>query len=339
MSASTTLASALEADRPGRAGRTRRWKRWARLLVFGVAVALLATHLHAGDLGRAFGRLGAAKLAAIVFILSPLAVLLRALRWRCLLPAGDRVPLRAYAGAYVVGVLANSVLLGRFGDLVKARVICRPGVDYGRSLAVVVIDRLLEGLALLLVFVAVLVYSPLPRWASRLGWVAGLASVAALVGLRAAFHYQAGFMRATESALTPLPAALRTRLLAAAGRLLAGCEALAGYRRVLGAMLYALGVWGVELATVMIFLSALAVPAPRFVAAIVLIVVLNFGMLVPVSPGSVGVYQLLCAFALSLWGVDRELGLTLGVVMQTVLFVPLYLAGAIWLAASRISDC
>ena len=99
-------------------------------------------------------------------------------------------------------------------------------------------------------------------------------------------------------------------------------------------MLYAFAVWTVEIAAVMIFLAALAVPAPRFAAATLLLTVLNFGMLVPISPGSVGVYQLLCAFALSLWGVDRELGLTLGIVMQTVLFVPLYLAGLVWVAVT-----
>ncbi len=299
-------------------------------------VALIATHLHARDLERAFARLGPAKLAVIVLVLSPLAVLLRARRWRCLLPEGDRVPVLAYCGAYVVGVLAKAVLLGRFGDLVKARVICRPGVDYARSLAVVVIDRLLEGLALLVVFAAVLVYSPLPKWASRLGWVAAVATVAVLLGLRAALHYRSAFLRATER--IPLPAALRTRIVAATGRLLAGCEALAGYRRVAVAMLYAFAVWAVELATVMIFLAALAVPAPRFVAATVLLTVLNFGMLVPISPGSVGVYQLLCAFALSLWGVSHELGLMLGIVMQTVLFVPLYLAGLVWVAVATRAE-
>jgi hypothetical protein len=73
------------------------------------------------------------------------------------------------------------------------------------------------------------------------------------------------------------------------------------------------------------------------VAAIVLVVVLNFGMLVPTSPGSVGVYQWLCVFALSLWGVGRQLALALGIVMQTVLFVPLYLAGLVWLVGATRS--
>ena len=72
-------------------------------------------------------------------------------------------------------------------------------------------------------------------------------------------------------------------------------------------------------------------------AAIVLVVVLNFGMLVPTSPGAVGIYQLLCVFALSLWRVDRQLALALGIVMQTILFLPLYLAGLVWLVVATRS--
>ncbi len=166
----------------------RHWKRLARLVVLVAAVGLIATHLDRGDLARALSQLRIGYITLIVLGLSPLAVLLRALRWRSLVPAEDRAPLRAYVGAYLVGVLANTILLGRFGDLVKAKFICRPGVDYGRSLSVVVIDRLLEGLALLLVFAAVLLNARLPGWASRLAWVAGLASLGALVALRALFN-------------------------------------------------------------------------------------------------------------------------------------------------------
>jgi uncharacterized membrane protein YbhN (UPF0104 family) len=104
------------------------------------------------------------------------------------------------------------------------------------------------------------------------------------------------------------------------------------------ALLYAFAVWGVEIGTVVLLFKTLSIPVPWLVAAIVLLVVLSFGMLVPISPGSVGVYQLLCAFTLSLWRVDRRLGLTLGIVMQTVLFVPLYLVGLVWMAAYWIGS-
>ena len=341
MSVSSILAPGADWDDPrGRRtqpGHYHHWKRLARLVVLVAAVTLVATHLGRADLARALTQLRLGYIGVIVLVLSPLAVLLRALRWRSLVPAADRAPLGAYAGAYLVGVLANTILLGRFGDLVKARFICRPGLAYSRSLSVVAIDRLLEGLALLLVFAAVLLETPLPAWASRLASVAGLASLVTLIALRTLFDCREGFLRVMKRGLARLPASIRGRSLGVLEPLLAGCEALSSFRRVTVAIAYAFAVWGVEIAAVALLLRALSVPAPWLLAAIVLVVVLNFGMLVPTSPGSVGVYQWLCVFALSLWGVGRQLALALGIVMQTVLFVPLYLAGLVWLVGATRS--
>jgi len=319
---------------PGLQSKTdphRHWKHTARLLAVLGVVYLAGSQFHPGEIERAFARLTPLTLIAVVLLLSPLAVLLRVLRWRRLLPGGKRLPLRSWIGAYLVGVMANSLLLGKFGDLAKARAICDAELDYGQSLAVVAIDRLLEGMALLLAFTVVLLTSPLPGWAYRLAWIAGLASVGVLVALWGLFHHRTSILEGTERRLGWLPASLHRRVLGGAQRLLAGCEALADYRRVLIALLYSLGVWAVEIATVATFLAAFSAPCPRLAAAVMILIVLNFGLLVPVSPGSVGVYQLLCVFALSFWRVDPQLAFGLGVVMQIVLFVPLYLAGFVWL--------
>lgn len=334
MDASATSAPTLSGKLSDGAARGRPWWTVIRLVVLAAIVFLIARRLHHGEIRAAFTRLSLPDVFVIIFLLSPLGVLLRALRWRYLLPDGNHLPLRDYIGAYLVGVLANSLLLGRFGDLVKARFVCGSRLDYGRSLAVVAIDRVLEGTALLLVFSGVLLTSSLPGWAYTLAWTAGLGSVAILVGLRLLVHHQDPFLAGIERIFGRLPSFFARRTLPIAQRLIAGCEVLTDLRRVVTTILYAVAVWGVEIATVMIFLARFSVPRPWFVPAVVMIVVLNFGMLVPISPGSVGVYQVLCSFVLSLWGVSREVGLSLGIAMQTVLFLPLYAAGALWLLVS-----
>ncbi|HUI41519.1 MAG TPA: lysylphosphatidylglycerol synthase transmembrane domain-containing protein [Terriglobia bacterium] len=337
MSASTTLVPILETSPPQSPDRFRAWKWLARIVALGAVVALVATHVNPGDLARAFARMTPASLALVVGVLSPLAIWLRSARWRYLLADGHRLPVRAYAGAYLIGTLANSLLLGRLGDLVKARAICDAHLDYGRSLAVVVIDRLLEGVALVAIFAGVLLVSPLPAWTHRLAWLAGAACVGLLALMRSVIGRSDHVLRLMAPLSKRLPDWLGDRLERLTGQVVAGCEALGDLRRILGAVLLGFAVWAVEIASVTVFLKAFAIPAPWLMAAPVLVVVLNLGMLVPVSPGSVGVYQLMCAFGLSLWGVSREAGLALGVVMQTVLFVPLYLAGLAALSVQKWS--
>ncbi len=328
MSLSASKTSARSMQRNGRDRRT--WKRLVQLFLLGGVIWLIATRFDTSEVSHAFARIKFGYFLWFILILIPLAVLLRSIRWRYLLAEGKSVPLFSFVGAYVIGVLANSLLLGKFGDLVKAKLICRSQIDYERSLAVVIIDRLLEGIALLLVFSLVLFDLSLPAWAYRLAWTVALASGGALVGLRSLFDHRDRFLARAESALRFLPISLGDWLLDVVRRLLAGCEVLTDYRRVLVVLLYGLSVWAVEVATVTIFLAAFSIPAPRLVSATVVLVVLNFGTLVPISPGSVGIYQLLCVFALSLWGVDHQLSLALGIAMQAILFIPLYAAGLIW---------
>jgi hypothetical protein len=318
-------------DRPSHYQQFWRFARFAALI--GVFVAA-GSRLHHGEIRAAFARLTLVDIAVVTLVLSPLGVLLRSLRWRYLLPEGKDLPLRDYIGAYLVGVLANSLLLGRLGDLVKARFISGSRLAYARSLAIVAIDRVLEGIALLLIFLAATSDAHLPRWSHKLAWIAGLASIGILIALWLASRHRERFLHTIEPVLGHLPSFLGGRALVATQRLVSGCEVLEDYRRVVITLLYAVVVWGVEIVTVMIFLSAFSIARPWVLPAIVVLVVLNFGMLVPISPGAVGVYQLLCSFALSLWGVTREVGFSLGIAMQTILFLPLYSAAAIWLLVS-----
>ncbi len=317
------------------AQRFLNWRTIARLVLFALVVWVILVQVRKADLSSAFLRLKLWYLVPVILVFSPLGVVLRALRWRVLLPGGERLPLVNYIRAYILGILANSVLLSKLGDLAKAKAICNNEVTYGRSLAVVLIDRLLEAMALLLLFSGVLVTSALPVWATRLAGVVGLAGIGALVGLRIAFRYREKLLKTVRVVLRSVPDSVGSWLLRFTERLLEGCAALTDHRRVAIAMLYALAVWSVEILMVATFLAAFSIPAPKFVAATVILMVLNFGTLVPISPSSVGVYQLLCAFALSLWGIDRGLSLSLGIVMQTVLFVPLYSVGLIWILVAK----
>ena len=333
--ASSTLAPGLDTRTRPERGRCRHWKWPARLAVLGAALALVATHVNLGDVAGAFGRMTPVSLALVVGVLTPLAIWLRSVRWRYLLGGGGRQHVLAYVRAYLIGTLANSLLLGKFGDFVKARAICDAELDYGRSVAVVVIDRLLEGIALIAIFVGVLLVSPLPAWTHRLAWLAGAACLVLLALMRSAMGRHDQVLGLLRPVTGRLPAWLAGRIELLAGQVVAGCEPLGNARRLAGALLLGLAVWSVEIASVTVFLKEFAVGAPWLVAAVILLVVLNLGMLVPVSPGSVGVYQLLCAFGLALWGVKHDVGLALGVVMQTVLFLPLYLAGLAALGLQR----
>jgi len=313
-----------------------------RIAALAAASSFIATHFAWRQVAASFSRLQPLYLIPIVLFLSPAAVLLRSLRWRGLVPDGQRVPVLGYVRACLVGFLANSLLPGKLGDLVKVRMICHPGVAYACSLGSALIDRVLEGVALLLILAPTAYFSDdAPAWVRGLALSAAAIAVCALLATAVLFRYRRAVLVWSKRPLRFLSSGVRKHVSTWLEALLAGFESMTSARRMLKALAYSLAVWVLELVVVCMFLAAFSVPAPRLLAAVLILVALNFGTLLPVSPGSVGIYQLLCVFALSQWNVNRELGFGMGLAMQAVLFLPIYAAGLVCLipmGASRQSQ-
>ncbi len=309
------------------------WRRYLWLPACLVLLYWLLKQARLEDIRHAFAQLNVSTIVLIVFVLSPLAVLLRALRWRILRNDAKVAPLHTYIGAYLIGVLANLLLFGKAGDLVRAHWICHSRREFAGSLAVVVVDRLVEGTALVLLLVGVLLFfSPsIPVWAYKLVWVGGIGSVGGLLVILYLLARTPQCLRYLGRMVSWMGNARRSRILGEVEHLLENCRSLTKSSRVLGAMLLALATWCVEVAIIVVLFSALSIRSPWIVSGMVLLLALNLGNWITISPGAVGFYQILTAFALSFWGVERQTGIALGVVLQTILFVPLYLAGAIWL--------
>ncbi|MBI4446471.1 MAG: flippase-like domain-containing protein [Acidobacteria bacterium] len=78
-------------------------------------------------------------------------------------------------------------------------------------------------------------------------------------------------------------------------------------------------------------LLALQVGAP-FIAAIVVLIILQVGIAVPSTPGKLGVFQYLAVVGLSLFGVDQNPALAFGLVLHLVVFLPSAVMAALFWA-------
>ncbi len=306
-----------------------------RVALFAVLVYVIARSFAWEQIRHSFALMQPIYLVPVVLVLTPLAVLLRSLRWRRLVPGGTQLPVGTFVRAYLIGFLANSLLLGKMGDLVKAGEIRSVGVEYATSLSSALVDRILEGVALVMVMAVALLGAELPLWATRIAILAATGSLVALFTLRELYLRQAASLASVERWTQSVSGPRRERIVAACSQLLRGLESLGDLQRVMVALGYSLAVWAAEIGAVLAFLYAFSVPAPRLIAAVVVLAALNFGTLLPVSPGSVGVYQLLCVFALSIWNVPRDLAFSFGLMMQAALFLPVYAAGLVCLVAPR----
>lgn len=287
-------------------------------------LALLARNLKWEELLRAFQEADP-RWAALAFLANTGTLWTRTFRWQALLRPRSAPFLRTWR-ALLVGQLANAVLPGRAGDLVRAAWLTGEGHALARVLASVVAEKVWDLLALSFCAALLLALAPLPAWFTRpVGWLALILALGLPVSL--------AFLAHRERWLGPLERMQwrGIRWLAAFLR-----EATEGFRglhdtgtaaRVAGwtGLTWALGAlanWG----------ALRAFGVGNWPAALFLLAVLMAGQAIRVSPGQLGVWEALAVLALGIFGVDMRTGLAVGLALHGTVLLPLTLGALVGLA-------
>ncbi|MGD9935037.1 MAG: lysylphosphatidylglycerol synthase transmembrane domain-containing protein [Dehalococcoidia bacterium] len=267
--------------------------------------------------------------AAVVCLL--LSLVAKTIRWRMLLPADAHVTTPRLFRILHISFLLNNVLPARLGDVARiAMTAATPGMRVGLVISSLVTERLTDTVTLLACFVLVSPFLPLPRayidWLHLAWWVlAGLASAAITFALlRRHIQRIAARVQMPDS----FPGAARVRVEALSFQ--EGLSQLASRRRVLpiwGASLFAwLTAFGINY---MIFQS-LDIDVPITVAVLVTCVT-NMAMLVPSSPGYIGVFHAAATLALVPFDVSGSRALSFAIAAHLVNVIPVSMLGAAFL--------
>lgn len=258
-----------------------------------------------------------------------LGVWIRSVRWRMLLPPGQ-VPIGLAFQALVVGFTVNNLLPARLGEFVRALLLKRwCGVHYGSTLASVVIERILDGLALaaLLLVALALVPMPAPGYLLGIGLLVGgaFAGVALLLALTAwrheAINALAGWLARR------LPARLGALVQRAAAKFLEGLHLVHDARRLAGLAALSLLAWTSELGLFYVLMFAFPMPA-SFALAALGGTSANFATLIPSSPGYVGTFDAaLVRVLVDTASLSLELATAYTLLVHATLYLPVVLLG------------
>jgi glycosyltransferase 2 family protein len=252
---------------------------------------------------------------AAALALYALATVLRGERWlRLLRYAGARLSRTDAYAVTTVGYMGNNALPARAGDLLKSVLSSRTaGTSTADGFGTLVAERVLDAVALVLVFVVLVATLHLPLGVE--GWM--LAAVGC--GLVAAAAAAAFFGRDTGAGRRLRE--LTTRLLAPTRRLWSAT----------GAALLALSValWLVE-GSVYAVLAAVAGLHLSLLDGLYIMALANLVALVPAAPGYLGTFDAAVLLGVRLVaGGTHAAALAYAVVVRFVLFVPITLVGLV----------
>ena len=255
--------------------------------------------------------LGLAMLAMLV------AYALMSWRWQQLLEPlvpREHLGVPGLFAAMMTGYLFNTFFPARAGDLMRAHLLSRrTGLTKTTILATVVLEKIFDGLALLVLLVVGLLGLPLSGASAQIGG-ASLAVLVAALGALVLFKWQAArAVTFTEWLMGYLPIPARLKQVAArlGGRFAEGLGVFERPGPLIKAAAISLLVW---LVVAGMFWAALAAfnmpPAVETLSALLFLTALvNLGLLVPAMPGNVGTYEGLVIWSLLLIvpGLDKDL--------------------------------
>jgi uncharacterized protein (TIRG00374 family) len=315
--------------------RQSSWLRTPRFWL-GIALSLLALYFAARDMQWPDVVAALSKADRFFLLLALGSVLLntwtKAVRWRLLFyPMHSRLSILNCVSALLVGQLGNNLLPARLGDLVRVYVIDESSKT-GKviALATTVVEKALDSVMLLLLMALLSPWTPMPSWLRRSSLIVSgvlvvlLLAVIVLAGQRKRIvgalegwierHASLSFLRVLER-LAEASGELRALRDARVQVRLWGCSVL---------------IWGLAVATNAFMFGALDLEVNPL-AAPLLLVVLMTGAVLPSSPLQLGVFHYLCVLTLSIFGVERNVALSYGVLLHLVVYLPIVVGGVLGL--------
>lgn len=307
---------------------TRTILTWLGVAISAGFLFLAVRDVHLGTLRRALAGADYWLLVPAGLILT-LAILLRILRWQILFPPAHRPRIAAVTSALLIGHFFNSVLPARAGEAVRVMVLNqRVGTSRFEALGTVVAERVLDVLALLVIFFAVAPVLPHIDWLAQALWAGGLLFAALALSLIAFALRGERPARLLLRPLALLPGVSTDRTRLAASNLLYGFGFLRRPGAAFGASALTLLSWA--LIAVAFWLCMVAFHLGLgFEAGLLVVVAVNLAIVIPSGPAAVGVFEAATLLALFAFGIDRSVGLSYAVVLHALNVLPFIAVGYI----------
>jgi uncharacterized protein (TIRG00374 family) len=253
----------------------------------------------------------------------------KASRWGLLFyPSHRNLRFRKLLSAIVIGQMLNFLLPARLGELARAYLI---GEAEGQpklfALGTIVVEKLLDGLMLLLLLGLLFLVMPLPDWLRLPGATTGLALAGLLAAVLVLTGQRERILGAMDRFCQLVPILERLGLRQRLGVLADGLSSLGASNANVRLLAWSVGIWVLAVLSNYLTLLALRIQVTPLAASLFVLAVIHLGLVVPSSPARIGVFQYICVLALSVFGVERSLALAYGFVLHFIVVLPIIFAG------------
>jgi len=323
-------------------GMRRRWQ-----LVLGIVISVVSSSiaLRSLEIDRVLDAFRGARYWWIIpgVVVYFLGVWGRTWRWHYLLRPLKPVPLRRLFPVVTIGYMGNNVYPARAGEVLRAYVLRRnEGVSISASLATVVVERMFDGLVMLIFVFIGLPFTPMPAWLRQFVIVASGVFFGALA-VFFVFAVRPSWARSIYQPLVSraLPHRWREPVGGFLERFVEGLSSLRSARGVLMIFVTSVFIWLAETVKYWFVMQAFVGPGTGFPVAFYVLMlmngVVNLWTTIPSAPGYIGTFDLPGIEILSIFGVPRDVAAAYTLVLHAALWLPITVLGGWYMWRQQVS--
>ncbi len=255
----------------------------------------------------------------------------RALRWRALFARGRRPPFGAVLNGTMLGYFYNNILPARAGEAAKVAVVTQRGrVPAVEVIATVVIERLYDLMAVLIIFFGAAPWLPRVSWLDAAAIVAIVLAVGIAVAAGLLAIYGEAPVRVLLRPLRRVSAISELRVERAVHELAQGLAGLRHAGVAIRGFAWTLVAWMLSALCAYFVLLAFHLHLP-FACAVLVVVAVGLGMIVPSPPAAIGVFEGAALVALKIYGISYSAALPYALVLHAINFIPFVIVGLLLL--------
>jgi uncharacterized protein (TIRG00374 family) len=344
-----SISSLSDPTTPAEAPRAAGSRIWQSALGLGLSLVFLYLAVHdvrLADIGREIAHAHPAWFVASI-LLATLTFPIRAVRLRLMLAAGGGpTPLWPVWQATAIGFMANNILPARGGELARAYAASRlVPCRFTAALGAIAVERVFDGLVLVLLLAAAIAAPGFPATASVGGHsVAALATwsgavfVVLLAFLFVLVHAPAPVLRLGGAAvrrLLPLRAA--EFALGVTRHFIAGLSILRAPQDFALVVVWSFVLWLVNAGAFYTGFLAFHLDALPLASALFLQGIVAIGVAIPQAPGFFGLFEATSRVGLGLYGVAATGAASFAIGIHLGWFIPITVIGLWTLARANLS--
>jgi uncharacterized protein (TIRG00374 family) len=279
------------------------------------------------------------RLLALSAFTATLIFAIRVPRWRIILPQrpGYRLPFKSLFESIIIGQMMTNVVPGRAGELARPYVLSRKeSVPFSTGVASVVVDRVFDGIVVLLLLLVAVLDPTFPKGATlngkSIGSFAMVGTLGLIVGLTGLFLlvlFPGPFVKATRAVARLILPKLEEPAAGFLERFAAGLTILRDPKRFLLAFMWTVVHWVVCAASYWIAYRALGLDAP-FMSAIFTQSLIVLAVALPQAPGFVGVFEMAAFLGLGVYGVPKDIAVAWAIAYHVASYIPVTVLGIIY---------